>query len=117
MLDKKRSIKEKIENNIVVWTLCCLLAGFLAGFGAYKTIFEITRMEIISKDKLNDLKIENKDLRNKIKNLKLDEADKLSDEKRFNPMEKDFNSIIKIIKKTEKYIEEIHFKNNLENTG
>ena len=35
------SLKEKVENNLVIFTLGLLLAGFLAGFGAYKTIQEI----------------------------------------------------------------------------
>jgi hypothetical protein len=35
------TLKEKIENNLVIFTLGLLFTGFLSGFGAYKAIQEI----------------------------------------------------------------------------
>lgn len=49
------AIKERLENNIVFWTLAMLLAGFLAGIGTYKGILEIANLQVISKSKLVDL--------------------------------------------------------------
>ncbi len=35
------SLKKKVEENVVVWLLGSLTTGFLAGFGAYKTIVDV----------------------------------------------------------------------------
>jgi hypothetical protein len=43
------SLKEKIEKNLALWVLGLLLAGFLAGVGAYKTMLEITNQETVVK--------------------------------------------------------------------
>ncbi len=48
-------IKEKIENNIVVWMLGTLLTGFLAGIGTYEGALKIMRLETVSKDRLKQL--------------------------------------------------------------
>jgi len=36
------SLRQSIENNPIVWLLTTLLAGFVAGFGAYRTILEVS---------------------------------------------------------------------------
>ena len=48
-------IKEKIENNIVVWMLGTLLTGFLAGIGTYKGALEIMSLETVGKERLKQL--------------------------------------------------------------
>lgn len=52
-------LKEKIENNIVVWMLGTLLAGFLAGIGTYEGALKMMNLEKISKDRL--ILLENSD--------------------------------------------------------
>lgn len=49
------NIKDKLERNIVFWTLCMLFAGFLAGIGTYKGVLEIAKLEVISKAELANL--------------------------------------------------------------
>ncbi len=48
-------IKDKVENNVVVWMLGMLLAGFLAGIGTYEGALKVMRLETISKDRLKEL--------------------------------------------------------------
>jgi len=50
------NIKQKVENNIVFWTLTMLFAGFLAGIGAYKGVLEIAKLKVISESELSDLR-------------------------------------------------------------
>ncbi len=40
--------KKKIEDNVVLWLLGTLLAGFLAGIGTYKGILEIAQLKVVS---------------------------------------------------------------------
>lgn len=49
------SIKEKIENNVIVWMLGTLLTGFLAGIGTYKGALEIMSLETVGKERLKQL--------------------------------------------------------------
>jgi hypothetical protein len=49
------SLREKIENNLIVWLFSTLLAGFMAGVGTYKTILEVAQLEVVSKAKLEQL--------------------------------------------------------------
>lgn len=49
------SIKERIEQNLVVWLLTTLLTGFGAGMGAYRTIQEIGGLTPVSKSRYVDL--------------------------------------------------------------
>jgi hypothetical protein len=49
------NIREKIENNVVVWMLGTLLTGFLAGIGTYKGALEIMNLETIGKERLKQL--------------------------------------------------------------
>lgn len=49
------NIKEKIENNVVVWMLGTLLTGFLAGIATYKGALEIMSLETIGKERLKQL--------------------------------------------------------------
>lgn len=49
------NIKEKIENNIVVWMLGILLTGFLAGIATYEGALEIQNLETISKERIKKL--------------------------------------------------------------
>jgi hypothetical protein len=57
---KKRAmnLREQIENNLTVWLLSTLLAGFLAGIGAYKAIIEIAQLEVVSRQELHELRAE-----------------------------------------------------------
>lgn len=48
-------IKEKVENNVAVWMLGTLLAGFLAGIGTYEGALKIMSLEAVSKDRLKQL--------------------------------------------------------------
>ena len=48
-------IKEKIENNIVIWMLATLLTGFLSGLATYEGALKIMSLETISKDRLKQL--------------------------------------------------------------
>jgi hypothetical protein len=43
------SLKDTIENNPVIWTLGILLAGFLAGVSAYRSVLEIANLQTIPK--------------------------------------------------------------------
>ena len=40
-------LKERVENNIVVFLLGALLTGFLAGIGVYKGILEIAKLDVV----------------------------------------------------------------------
>jgi hypothetical protein len=42
-------IKDKLEDNIVWWSLIMVVVGFAAGFGAYKTILQVTNQTTLSK--------------------------------------------------------------------
>ncbi len=53
-------IKEKIENNIVVWMLGTLLTGFVAGIGTYEGALKIMDLETINKDRLKTLETSSK---------------------------------------------------------
>lgn len=45
-------LKESIENHPVIWVLGMLLAGFISGIGAYKSLIEFTGQILVSKDRL-----------------------------------------------------------------
>lgn len=49
------SIRDRIENNIVVWTLAMLLAGFVSGIATYEGALKIMQLEKVSKDRLLSL--------------------------------------------------------------
>lgn len=49
------SLREKIEDNLTVWLLSTLLAGFIAGIGTYKAILEIAQLEVVSRARLEQL--------------------------------------------------------------
>jgi len=49
------SLKDKIENNLTIWFLGALLAGFLSGIATYKGILEIAQLKVISAGKLEQL--------------------------------------------------------------
>jgi hypothetical protein len=46
------ALKDTIENNPVIWTLGMLLAGFLAGIGAYKAVLEMADLQSVPKSAL-----------------------------------------------------------------
>lgn len=62
-------IKEKIENNIVVWMLGTLLTGFMAGIGTYEGALKIMDLETINKDRLKAL--EALTIRSSVKNTEI----------------------------------------------
>lgn len=41
-------MEELVKNNVVLWSLGLLLAGFVAGVATYKTILEIAHLKVIS---------------------------------------------------------------------
>ena len=43
-------LKERVENNPVIWTLSMLLAGFLAGIGAYTSVLSIAQLQVVRLD-------------------------------------------------------------------
>lgn len=51
------SLKQRIENNLVVFFLSALLAGFLAGLGAYESVLRIGGLEVASRQRLADLEM------------------------------------------------------------
>ena len=50
------SIKDRIENNIVFWTLSVIVVGFMGGIGAYKSLLEIQNLTTIERGQLELLK-------------------------------------------------------------
>jgi hypothetical protein len=46
----KKTLKERIEENAVVIFCGALIAGFAAGFGAYKVLLEISGKDVVAKD-------------------------------------------------------------------
>lgn len=44
------SFKDKLEKNLIWWSLAMILAGFLAGAGSYKFILEVANQTTITKD-------------------------------------------------------------------
>ena len=50
-----QGLKEKVENNVVVWLLGTLLTGFLAGIATYQGALKIMNLETISSDRLKQL--------------------------------------------------------------
>jgi len=50
------SIKEKIENNIIFWTLSVIVVGFVSGIAAYKSLLEISNLTTIERGRLELLK-------------------------------------------------------------
>ncbi|MBK4728547.1 hypothetical protein JJD41_01405 [Oxynema sp. CENA135] len=52
------SLKDRIENNLVVFTLSTLLAGFTAGFGAYHTILTLSGNRSLSDTQVEHLRQE-----------------------------------------------------------
>ena len=49
------NIRDRVEQNVTIWLLGTLLTGFLAGFGAYKTILVVSGRTTISIEKLQVL--------------------------------------------------------------
>jgi hypothetical protein len=54
-----KTLREQIENNLMFFFLATLIAGFLAGVGAYRTILEIAQLETISRRDLQELRARN----------------------------------------------------------
>lgn len=48
-------LKDKIENNVTIWLLGMVLAGFMAGIGTYEGALKIMQLETVSSDHLNAL--------------------------------------------------------------
>lgn len=48
-------LKDRVENNVVIWLLGSLLTGFLAGLGAYEGALNIMKLKTISGDRLRTL--------------------------------------------------------------
>jgi len=49
MLRFAMTLRESIENNPTVWLLTTLVVGFATGFGAYRTIIEVSNQVTVSK--------------------------------------------------------------------
>jgi hypothetical protein len=58
-------LKERIENNLIIFYFSALLIGFLSGIGSYKAIIEIAKLETVPKYKIEKLKDENEKLKQK----------------------------------------------------
>lgn len=60
MVNYMKNIDEKIKNNLAVWFLGTLVAGFVAGITTYKTILEIAKLDVVQeglyimRDKLSE---------------------------------------------------------------
>lgn len=46
-------LRERIENNLVVFFLATLLAGFLAGIAAYRSVLDIAQLEVVPREMVN----------------------------------------------------------------
>lgn len=46
------TLKEKVENNVVIWLLGALLSGFLAGIGTYESALRMFKFKTISSERL-----------------------------------------------------------------
>jgi len=69
------NIKEKIENNLVIFFIGVMITGFISGVSAYKLILDILKSEVVSKkENINLLKKQNElnymlnEYKNKAKN-------------------------------------------------
>ncbi|HEY2290884.1 MAG TPA: hypothetical protein VGM86_09310 [Thermoanaerobaculia bacterium] len=69
------SLKERVEENAVLWLLGFLVTGFLSGIGTYKTILEIAQLTVVPKS------AEVVGLRREVEKLR-SENQRLRDEKR-----------------------------------
>jgi len=49
-------IRKRVEQNVTIWLLSTLTAGFLAGWGAYETILKVTQRVVVAKEELDRLK-------------------------------------------------------------
>ncbi len=49
------NLREKIENNLVIWLLGALFSGFGAGIATYKAVLDMAQLEVISRAKLEAL--------------------------------------------------------------
>jgi hypothetical protein len=49
------TVRERVENNLVVWHLGTLLTGFLAGIATYRGILEIAQLAVVPKSKLENV--------------------------------------------------------------
>jgi hypothetical protein len=68
-LVKPPSLKERIENNLVVFFLATLLSGFLAGIGVYGGALKLVDYATVSNDALRELKDDIAKKRNEITTL------------------------------------------------
>lgn len=50
------NLREKVENNLTIWLLSALLAGFLAGVGTYESVLKIAQLEVIPKGQVDALR-------------------------------------------------------------
>ena len=48
-------LRTRIENNVALWTLSMLLAGFIAGYGACREIVSLSGQQIVPSDKMTRL--------------------------------------------------------------
>ena len=44
------SLKERVEQNVVVWFLGAIVTGFLAGIGTYEAVLRIAKLEVMSQN-------------------------------------------------------------------
>ncbi len=49
------ALRERIENNPIIWLLSTILAGFLAGIGTYDGILRIAKLEVVSRAEYDSL--------------------------------------------------------------
>ncbi|MEP5764109.1 MAG: hypothetical protein ABJ308_05930 [Halieaceae bacterium] len=71
------NLRQKIENNPTIWLLTMLLAGFLAGFSAYKTIIEVSGRVTVAQadyDRMRETAARLLDLETQIAGLKAKEG-------------------------------------------
>ena len=45
-------LKERVENNAIVWFFGAVVTGFVAGIGAYEGVLEIAKSEVVSQDRM-----------------------------------------------------------------
>jgi hypothetical protein len=65
----KSSIRSRIEDSLVMWTLGSLLAGFLAGFGVYEAILKTAQLEVVPSSTVKRLESEVDNLKKEKANL------------------------------------------------
>jgi len=102
-------IEDKIKQNIIIWFLGTLLAGFLAGITVYETIIKISKLDVvrlddyIKKDELSKKYVSEKEFTNLNQKYNL----LLNENRRLNELKVKNQTIPSIFKDKERHIKKL----------